>query len=126
MSIPAPSLRSRPVTGSAGRGNVARQNKATAAHQVDHAARLVALASRNATVAEALLDSFDAMTPQQWARESVYARGVVLGIVQDKARDLAPADTGTDDAKSMLGALAEGLGVAYRQIKAAETADDRA
>ncbi|MGH3942488.1 MAG: helix-turn-helix domain-containing protein [Pseudonocardiaceae bacterium] len=38
--------------------------------------------------------------------------------------DRHDSGAGVEEAKSMLGALAEGLGVAYHQIKAAETADD--
>jgi len=79
--------------------------KATAANIADHRARLIALASRAAGLAERALGSFERMTDEEWARTSFHSRGIVLGIAADKARELAPDDSGAEGIASLLGDL---------------------
>lgn len=101
----------RRVAESADLGNAwARDNtkKATEAKQVDLAARLINQASRNAGVAEQILESFENMALDDWLRVSPHSRGIVLGILQDKAVALAPPeDDGREDRKSALSDLFE-------------------
>lgn len=88
--------------------------KATAAAQADHHQRLALLAGRNITVAEAILDSFDSMSPEQWAEQTLHARGVVLGILQDKARDLSPPDERVEAAKSAIAGIVDAIRDGWR------------
>lgn len=83
--------------------------KATAAKQVDHKARLVALAGRYAGLAEMVLASFEAMTPEDWAHSSMHSRAILAGVAADKARDLAPDDSGAEQVISGLGRLFDQL-----------------
>lgn len=80
--------------------------RATAAAEVDHRARLVALAGRSAGLAERVLASFEAMDTDDWRDVSPHTRGIVLGIALDKAQALAPEDDdGAAEFGSMLGAM---------------------
>ena len=79
--------------------------KATAASEIDHRAKLAVLAGRSARVAENLFVSLEEMTPEQWAKVSPYSRGVIAGIMADKARELAPDDSGAESISSLLGGL---------------------
>lgn len=83
--------------------------KATEARVADHAAKLAQLAGRNAQVAEAILDSFDTMTVDEWRNVTPHSRGIVLGIVQDKARDLAPPGEQTQAAKTAIAGIVEAI-----------------
>jgi transposase-like protein len=56
----------------------AKTKKATAAKQVDHKARLVAIAGRTASVAEDVLTSFEDMTTEDWRKVSPYSRGLIV------------------------------------------------
>jgi len=85
-----------------------KTKKATEAHQVDLSARLINQASRNAGVAEQILESFESMALDDWIRVSAHSRGIVLGILQDKAVALMPPDDdGREDRKSALADLFE-------------------
>jgi hypothetical protein len=82
--------------------------KATEAKQIDLSARLIQQASRNAGVAEQILESFENMALDDWLRVSPHSRGIVLGILQDKAVALSPPDDdGREDRKSALADLFE-------------------
>jgi hypothetical protein len=79
--------------------------KATAAKQVDHKARLVVIAGRTASVAEDVLTSFEDMTTEDWRKVSPYSRGLIVGIMADKSRELAPDDSAAEEISSLLGGL---------------------
>lgn len=83
--------------------------KATAAKQVDHKARLVAIAGRTASVAEDVLTSFEDMSTEDWRKVSPYSRGLIVGIMADKSRELAPEDSGAGPIASLLGDLLGGM-----------------
>ena len=85
--------------------------RATEANAIDHAAVLVKLAARHASVAGDILASFEAMTLGDWSSVSPHTRAIALGICSDKARELAPADDEgqIDAAKSLLGAVMDNL-----------------
>jgi transposase-like protein len=82
---------------------------ATAAATIDHQARLVKLAATAAGLAERAALSFESMTDEQWAKMSPHSRAVLFGIASDKARDLASADSGVEQAITGLGKLFDGL-----------------
>lgn len=94
------------LTGAFDRSNT---KKATEAKRADHQARLVELASKAAWLAERALESFEAMSEEDWARQSLHARALTFGIAADKAKDLAPDDTSHDQVTSLFGALLSGL-----------------
>jgi len=79
--------------------------KATAAKQADHKAVLADLAGSSARIAGNLFASLEKMTPAQWAKVSPYSRGVIAGIMADKARELAPEDSAAEEISSLLGGL---------------------
>ena len=83
--------------------------KATEAKAVDHKARLVAIAGKAAGVAEDVLASFGEMDASDWAKVSPYSRGLIVGIMADKARELAPEDSGAGQIASLLGDLLGGM-----------------
>lgn len=87
----------------------AQTKKATEAAQVDHKARLVALASRAAGVSENVIASMEQMTAEDWANVSPYTRGLIFGITADKARELASDDDDSAQVVSLLGGLFDQL-----------------
>ncbi len=87
----------------------AKTKMANEAKAVDHRTRLISLATRDANLAEAILDSFEAMTLEDWQQVSPHSRGILLGIAQDKARDLGPEDTSADEARSAMTAIEESI-----------------
>ena len=92
--------------------------KATEAKQVDHQAKLAELASRHAKIASDVMDSFE--TPEHdWSKVSPHARGIILGICSDKARELAAPDEGVEAAKSLLDDFMSVAAEASRQLNKA-------
>jgi transposase-like protein len=85
--------------------------KATEAAKIDHAAVLVKLAARSASVAGDILASFEAMGLDDWKAVSPHTRAIALGICADKARELAPDDDEAQAAaaKSVLSAVLDNL-----------------
>lgn len=83
--------------------------KATEAAQVDHKARLVAIASRAAGITENIAASLEGMTVEDWSAVSPYSRGLIFGIMADKARELAADDDDSAQIASLLGDLFDQL-----------------
>lgn len=104
-------------------------------------ARTTDMAARRAALAEGLLDDAVKLRERAWSEYEYYERSpdgpvrvrldlpplgearnayTAVGIAVDKHLVLVKHDTGTgaDQARSMLGALAEGLGAAYRAMQA--------
>lgn len=80
--------------------------RATAARSADTAAKLAEQAYRNALVAERILDSFEAMTREEWARVPAHSRGIILAILQDKVLLLAAStDDGQEQRRAILAEL---------------------
>lgn len=108
-------------------------------------ARTTDMAARRAALAEDLLDDAAKLRERAWSDYEYYERSpdgpvrvrldlpplgearnayTAIGIAVDKHLVLVKHDTGTgaDQARSMLGALAEGLGAAYRAMQAEDEA----
>jgi hypothetical protein len=94
-----------------------KTKKATEASIVDHKARLSKAARRSLGVFETIIGSYEKMTSAQWDKVHPRDRGIIAGIMADKARELEPPDdNGAAAGRSMLGALAAGLQLAYDQL----------
>ena len=92
--------------------------KATEANQIDHQAKLAELASRHAKIASDVMDSFEA-PEHDWSKVSPHARGIILGICSDKARELAAPDEGVEAAKSLIDDFMSVAAEASRQLNKA-------
>jgi uncharacterized protein with PIN domain len=92
--------------------------KATEAKAADHQATLAALAARHAKIASDVMDSFEA-ADHDWGKVSPHARGIILGICSDKARELAAPDEGVEAAKSLLDDFMTVAAEASRQLNKA-------